>query len=469
MKAATAFCMLVSSGMVFVALLNALSYYYFRSAADHPYGAGAAVSRTARTTAGGSSGGDGSSGSIYDRLREFRMFQKDHPSGARLAAPGNKNNVINSTTMSSPFSACLLIKDDNDILDEWLAYHYHTLNLRYLVVAVDPSSTTSPVPVFDKWRNLTDLEVTVWSDADFMPQSFLEKGYHIPPRYVIKDANKSQWHEGWEDPARVVADRMKINNHRFRQVSFLGACYRHVRNSPNRDLTIHIDTDEYLVVNPLLRSHQSLRGSIPVPSGVGEPNSIGKFIRRIREDEFLSRQSNFPCVSMPRLLFGSVEDESQRDAERLLEMHLTMGGGFNATTFETLRWKYRAALNDTERNAQPKVLVDVSRGAVPDGDEMFQPKPFSIHRPSKALCRRLDQMSIPQYQRFPFVVNHYIGPYDRYVARNDTRRSRRMYDFKANVRDGGRDDWIATGDWLGGFVDAVGRSKARLLLGTHLA
>eukprot|EP00535_Pseudo-nitzschia_heimii_P001226 CAMPEP_0197176734 /NCGR_PEP_ID=MMETSP1423-20130617/2556_1 /TAXON_ID=476441 /ORGANISM="Pseudo-nitzschia heimii, Strain UNC1101" /LENGTH=131 /DNA_ID=CAMNT_0042626143 /DNA_START=454 /DNA_END=846 /DNA_ORIENTATION=- len=33
---------------------------------------------------------------------------------------------------------CMLIKDDNDILDEWIGYHYHTMKMRKVVVAVDP-------------------------------------------------------------------------------------------------------------------------------------------------------------------------------------------------------------------------------------------------------------------------------------------------------------------------------------------
>ena len=38
------------------------------------------------------------------------------------------------------FSACMLVMDDNHRLTEWLAYHYHVLPLRYLVVAVDPKA-----------------------------------------------------------------------------------------------------------------------------------------------------------------------------------------------------------------------------------------------------------------------------------------------------------------------------------------
>ena len=69
---------------------------------------------------------------------------------------GEGNQATTNETTTNPkgsssynsFSACMLIKDDNDLLNEWLAYHYHVLNLRYLVVAVDPSSATSPTPIF---------------------------------------------------------------------------------------------------------------------------------------------------------------------------------------------------------------------------------------------------------------------------------------------------------------------------------
>jgi len=125
---------------------------------------------------------------------------------------------------------------------------------------------------------------------------------------------------------------------------------------------------------------------------------------------------------------------------------------------------YHAAFNDTDRNGQPKVIVDVS--AVSSDDEMLKPKPFSIHRPSKKLCRRIDQMLIHQVQRFPLVVSHYIGTYERYYVRNDTRRSRRAYDYKASVRHGKSHMWIS--EWVDGFVRQMGPDKAALLLNGHV-
>ena len=40
--------------------------------------------------------------------------------------------------------ACLITMDDNHWLIEWLAYHYHALNLRRHVFVRDPLSMTSP-------------------------------------------------------------------------------------------------------------------------------------------------------------------------------------------------------------------------------------------------------------------------------------------------------------------------------------
>lgn len=162
---------------------------------------------------------------------------------------------------------------------------------------------------------------------------------------------------------------------------------------------MHVDTDEPLVIKPMLRQQQ--RAALAVPSA-NQPSLITRLARPCHRDPCpVSLQEGhlpLPRLSMPRILFGSVERSG--DVPR-------GPPGFNATRLETLRWKCHAAFNDTERNAQPKVIVDVSR--VARTDEMFKVKPFSIQRPSKELCRRIDQMNISTPQWFPLVVNHCVG------------------------------------------------------------
>lgn len=76
--------------------------------------------------------------------KEHLIVTKKH---AFFSTHGWKNNNSTKETLLSRhygkitdgMSACLLVKDENNNLPEWIAYHYHNLPLRYLVVAVDPN------------------------------------------------------------------------------------------------------------------------------------------------------------------------------------------------------------------------------------------------------------------------------------------------------------------------------------------
>jgi hypothetical protein len=317
-------------------------------------------------------------------------------------------NTTTETT-NAMVAACLLIKDDNDILDEWIAYHYYTLDLRYILVAIDPTSVTSPEPTLSKWRQLTDMRVQIWKDENFMPQSFL---------------NETQ-----------TKDNL-IERHRNRQSVFLGRCLRHMRRIHEKNpatFVMHVDTDEYVVINPATRSNKTL---------AGEQSAVLNLLMEHSKNSELRKTASFPCVTMPRRLFGSIPD----------------GGEKNKTAFETQRWKYHAARNDTYLNGQPKVIIDVHK--VRKGESMFR-TPFSIHRPSRRLCRSLSAVQSLPLDHFPLVVNHYLGDWERYFSRNDTRRSATVYNSKAFVKDG-RDEWILP--WLDGFIRLFG-DQAYTLLG----
>lgn len=111
--------------------------------------------------------------------------------------------------------------DDDDA--EWIAYHYYALPLRYLVVAVDPQSRTSPTQVFDNWRRLLpDLTIVEWTDGNFTNKNLLNQPHH--------DAKK------------------RTANHRARQSIFIHQCTRHLRDQ-NRTWTAYHDVDEYMLVN----------------------------------------------------------------------------------------------------------------------------------------------------------------------------------------------------------------------------
>ena len=73
-------------------------------------------------------------------------------------------------------SACLLVNDENPRLPEWLAYHYHMLPLRSLIVAVDPASRSSPQSILDRYSSSSLMDVTIWNDDDYLPE---KDGYGV--------------------------------------------------------------------------------------------------------------------------------------------------------------------------------------------------------------------------------------------------------------------------------------------------
>lgn len=153
----------------------------------------------------------------------------------------NLRKVINPREVSeaslSPdvtFSACLLIRDDNDIINEWIAYHYHVLRMKRLIVGVDPNSETSPEKILTEWTDL--MEIDLWTDADYMPKEFLRTG--IPPKDHIQNITK------FGEINHEV--NLGINAHRYRQKVFLTQCFKKLKVE-KRTWAMHIDTDEYIV------------------------------------------------------------------------------------------------------------------------------------------------------------------------------------------------------------------------------
>lgn len=118
------------------------------------------------------------------------------------------------------FSACILWMDDNHRLEEWLAYHYYLLKLRYVVINVDPKSTTSPQAIVDRWNGKNkkflleyDLNMTIvlWNDTQYID----------PVRYAFKQAKISSA-KGDEKY------QLATEYHKYRQPEFYKACSRHL-------------------------------------------------------------------------------------------------------------------------------------------------------------------------------------------------------------------------------------------------
>jgi hypothetical protein len=315
--------------------------------------------------------------------------------------PNPPSDISNFTHIDKDaFSFCLLIKDDNDIINEWIAYHYHTLKLRTMIVSIDPDSKTTPEPLLKVWQNNFDLHYEIWDDSKYMPGWFLKGEYEKVPRMIKwEDKNASKWYEEGADAS--VEERqqaiLEINKHRYRQAKFLQHCAKYLQDNDFTWVT-HIDTDEYIVVNPTFR-----RKPKKTKVTLEKRNTVYNHLIDMKGE---GHKVNWPCISMPRVLYGSVEDSDDVSSN-------------TTSKFESLRWKYHTAYHNDTLNKQPKAIMDVS--GFPPFDE--SKKAFSIHRPSIHLCRMQGQMNVRDWRRYPLTINHYLGSLERYQAREDTRRT----------------------------------------------
>ena len=101
---------------------------------------------------------------------------------------------------------------------EWLAYHYFVMPLRHLVIAIDPTSKTSPRKILQRWSKPNLMNITIWKDRDYMAAK-------IVPKPGMFDNN------------------LRLLKHRVRQMSFFRTCNAYLRRQ-GREWLMLVDTGE---------------------------------------------------------------------------------------------------------------------------------------------------------------------------------------------------------------------------------
>jgi hypothetical protein len=279
------------------------------------------------------------------------------------------NRHHNATTRNQSFAACLLVMDDNHFLIEWLAYHYFALSLSRVIVAVDPRSATSPAAILRRWKGRIQTER--WDDADYMTTEELEQAEHHVRKFF----------------KHGIADQPQLVRHRARQRLFYYKCMKRLK-AEGRSWVAMFDTDEFLSVN-----HDTVKKMDLEAFAIDRRGSILSFLQR--EVQRPGNNLSSACVQIPRIRFGAVESTYQQVKRRV-------PAAFNASHFQTLRWRKHAAPRNVVHNKISKTIIDLSRvdwGVLAPVD--------SIHRPIMSLCghRRLYIQSKDQL----FVLYHYLG------------------------------------------------------------
>jgi hypothetical protein len=308
----------------------------------------------------------------------------------------------------SSFSACLLTMDDNHFLIEWLAYHYHTLPLRYLVIAVDPRSRTSPQSILDRWSH--NITIVVFNDTDFLPQEWLNRG----PK--ADDAT-----------SRFVL-------HRERQRNFYPTCLQALKHA-GRQWTMVVDIDEFVLINPhYLQYENTTSTTVPKPT----------LLESIQSRASHSQEA---CITMPRLRFGNYKDGNATKSTLL-----------NQDRMLTYRWQWRAELHNRKVNRNPKSMVNVALV------QNFSRADTDAHRPVRSACPKRNMYILNKQS--PWSVHHYVGSREQFEFRKDARdglkqrNPQRLAEY-GQIREARDKSMIG---WFEAFVQVHGMAEAKRLI-----
>ena len=85
------------------------------------------------------------------------------------------DGTYNTSSSDNPgMAACLLVLEDSIRLTEWIAYHYTTMPLRSLIIALDPKNSPSAiqriVALQDRWSHF-GLRIRLWKNDTFVERN----------------------------------------------------------------------------------------------------------------------------------------------------------------------------------------------------------------------------------------------------------------------------------------------------------
>jgi hypothetical protein len=349
------------------------------------------------------------------------------------------------------FAACLIIKDNNQILPEWLAYHYTVLPLRRLIVAVDPFSKTSPETILEQFRKI-GMNITLWTDKDYFPKDI--KYWQVPP-----------------GPERT------FHAHIQREQTFNSQCLNNLRaennssNSTNHTWVALISSDEFIIFNyyhpnegvphrcvsqneTAVHDYDCYRTFLQdLKTGVS-PRARLPSLRNKTVAHWISNELGvdplwqYPCIVLPQVNFGvfeSIEDSLP---------HPSVPPGLQNRSFLTLQFFN----HEPKKNQWPgKSIVDISR---------FSPRHIdNVHIASFSSCSHGwgAGWGVQHYANSPLRIHHYIESLERYMTRaGDAGRDEAHYQQKVKAISPDIKDFSMIG-WLHAFVNIIGRNRAREL------
>ena len=214
--------------------------------------------------------------------QNLRLLSVHTLTGEHAYAASFLRGFVPSASSQDGMVACLMVRDDNLLLPEWIAYHFTVLPLRDLVIAADLGSTQDVSLISNKWTSL--LNMTVWNASHFMNR-FGE--ISVP----LNDTNHHYLH---------------------RQRAFITTCAAYFKRL-NKTWVAFVDTDEYITINRMPLYHEESYFGLVVGQRRAALQS-STVLEAIQAAEAVMDTPVKPCHGMPRLLYGALENITCKDA-----------------------------------------------------------------------------------------------------------------------------------------------------------
>lgn len=360
--------------------------------------------------------------------------------------PYRELDIPNGADDSDGMAACLLVKDDNHLLVEWIAYHYITLPLRHLVIALDPDRFTSPDQIIQRW-NKSYIDIRLWEDSDYMDQAHVAK--RLRQKSIINSLkNKDQ------------RSRRLAQSDEDRYTHFMSKCNL-FHKSRGRKWVAHIEVNEYIVFNgnvPQLPTevysyNPSIKQNTTSRSHMSTENRTVVQVMSLIAKDHRPQWAENGCIAMSSLLFGSRETgDIDTDNTKTSTNNIT---SIDIRKLNTYRYRYHSK----------EVIKRVASGDQQQKGIILNVLQQSHLRPSKVLCLQ-DSVASDNFIDRPLKIHRYLGPWEQYGSKlNDitNQHDRIWYDKQAGLSSSeGPNHDIPS--WMDRFVLSVGLSGATHLL-----
>ncbi|CAB9515100.1 expressed unknown protein [Seminavis robusta] len=381
-----------------------------------------------------------------------------------LSKPASNHTITAPSSMTTRpvgMGACLLIKDDNHWVIEWLAFHWFVIPLRYLVVVIDPSSVTSPLQILDRWKDL--MEIEIWHDKDFINEQKITK--------QTRD---------------IYKQNTQLMKHRHRQATFYNKFLRHVHRHKKLmkiPWVFLTDTDEFLSLNyPYLSGEQTSSFKFPTTPELQDMarqfpiTERGSVLRFLAHHQSVTKKTE-KCLYVQRYQVGS-----QQANASLVERYLPYDNTTSSQSQQLLNPHNMLTQNFLYRT--PKHIKFGKNVLHLTAIDRIAKEPSNVHKVSSRHCVGVagaDGLASTSYLK----INHYVGTPEQYLFRQDPRSRTNIHGGQANRPQKGikenkgdqrnleRFNLLNVGTthfssdmqgWVQGFIQEVGLAKAQELL-----